>query len=201
MTSLLVISIDDEAPIRDSLSILMDAYGYDFKAFQSLAEFNGIGLEAIALETRPVIILLDKNLKDADGVERIASIRDAAGPGACIIMVTGFGDVTTAVTAMQRGAVDFVEKPIDPDKLLAAIARAETQLLSVQADRSALEDLSAREIEVLQKLAQGKMNKTAAFELGISQRTIEVHRSNIMRKTGCENFAELVRLSIQTGLV
>ena len=118
-------------------------------------------------------------------------------------MISGQGDISTAVQAMRSGASDFIEKPFTPEQLLSAVelavgsTRASTAASSVPTE---LAGLSARELEVLELLANGDANKVIAYKLGISQRTVEVHRAKIMERMGVKTFAELVRKAIASGL-
>ena len=118
-----------------------------------------------------------------------------------MIVITGHGDVPLAVEAMKAGVVDFLEKPFDDEKLLRAIRSALSTGVRTEEDRAerqhvqaVLDALSPREQEVLQGVVEGKLNKTIAFELGISPRTVEVYRANVMSKTGAHGLSELVRM-------
>ena len=126
-----VIIVDDDLAIRESLSALMVAYDYEHRVFASGTDFLSwyTGKE-------PLCILLDKNLPQSNGLDLISKILSHAEALISIIMVTGFGDVQIAVKAMQLGAVDFIEKPIDPDRLIAAIAQAQRK--AVQTKKSTL---------------------------------------------------------------
>jgi two-component system response regulator FixJ len=117
-----------------------------------------------------------------------------------VIMITGHGDVPLAVEAMKAGVADFLEKPFEEDALLAAIRAAQAPPASVSEDpereriRTVLDSLSPREHEVLDGVVEGKLNKVIAHELGISPRTVEVYRANVMSKTGARGLSELIRM-------
>lgn len=117
-----------------------------------------------------------------------------------VIMISGEGDISTAVTAMRDGASDFIEKPFTPDELEKVVARAVATRTAETARSPELAVLSTREMEVLELLVAGDANKVIAYKLGISQRTVEVHRARIMERLEVRTFAELVRKAIAAGL-
>lgn len=199
-----VIIVDDDLAIRESLAALMLAYSYEYRTFASGTDFLKwyTGKE-------PFCLLLDKNLPNSNGLDLISQVLSEAEAMISIIMITGFGDVQIAVKAMQLGATDFIEKPIDPERLIGAIedaqrrnAQAElTSLQQIDIDSEPMKLLSKREIDVVKKLAEGHPNKIVAYELGISPRTVEVHRSRIMKRTGAKSFAELIRMAIAAKII
>jgi len=146
-------------------------------------------------------ILLDIRMPGMDGLELQAALRDK-GIGLPVIIMTGHGDVTLAVQAMKAGAVDFIEKPFEKAVLLSAIdhglERLRRSAASVdRADEAAvrLQVLTPREREVLDGLAKGLPNKTIAYDLGISPRTVEIHRANLMSKLGVKSLSEALRIA------
>jgi len=124
-----------------------------------------------------------------------------------VIVVTGHGDVPTAVSAMKAGAIDFIEKPIDDELLLAAVDAALAEAKPIARDREAaraaelIERLSPRERQVLDAIAIGRPNKLIAYDLGISVRTVEVHRAHMQERLGVRNIAEAIRISLMAALV
>lgn len=197
----LVHVVDDEESIRKSLSFLLQSARYRVQCWTSGASFlNG------ASRADPACVLLDIRMPEMDGLEVQAEMA-AQGIGLPVIVLTGHGDVTMAVKAMRAGAVDFLEKPFDRQKLLDAITRAFTQIGDSEARRGQasvarvqIAALTTRERDVLEGLACGYPNKTIAFDLGISPRTVEVHRANLMTKLKVTNFADALRIAFAAGL-
>lgn len=187
--------IDDDEAMRDSLAYLLEAASMIPKTYGSADEFLAqIGtLDAGCIVT-------DVRMPGMSGLEllEILTERGVAHP---VIVITGHGDVAMAVEAMRAGAIDFLEKPFEHEALLGSIRRALSETPrgdQGQAEkarlRTILETLSPREQDVLNGVVDGKMNKTIAFELGISPRTVEVYRANMMSKTGARTLSELVRM-------
>lgn len=147
-------------------------------------------------------VLLDVKMPNMDGLEVLQRLNGLHGLS--IVMISGQGDISTAVQAMRRGAVDFIEKPFTPDQLISAVDFALAATANAAATASPappeIAGLSARELEVLELLVDGDANKVIAFKLGISQRTVEVHRARIMERMNVKTFAELVRKAIASGL-
>lgn len=193
--------IDDEDSIRRGLGFMLKTSGFAVRSWTSGVEF----LKHVRdLDTG--CILLDIRMPEMDGLEvqRLLNERGVTMP---VVLITGHGDVGLAVKAMRAGAVDFVEKPLDNDVLLDAIGRAFERLearrdvLARAAEAEVvLGALSDREREVLDGLAKGHPNKTVAYDLGISPRTVEVHRANIMAKLGARSLAEALRIAFAAGL-
>lgn len=193
--------IDDEESVRRSISFLLKTSGFPVRLWES-----GIAFLREAKDVQPGCILLDIRMPEMEGLEVQEKLNDM-GVGLPIIVLTGHGDISQAVQAMRAGAVDFLEKPFDRDKLLDTIAVAFGQLRDVANQREQTQDaqaqietLTAREREVLAGLACGYPNKTIAYDLSISPRTVEVHRANLMTKLGVGNFADALRIAFAAGL-
>lgn len=191
--------IDDDSAMRDSLTFLLDTAGLEAKTYESAVDFLEAG------EPTPGCIVTDVRMPDMNGLELVRRLkeREVSLP---VIMITGHGDVPLAVEAMKAGVLDFLEKPFDDEALLAAIraALAATHDPAGQDEErrrfhELLEQLSPREKDVLRGVVAGKPNKVVAFELGISPRTVEVYRANVMTKTGAGSLSELVRMALLAG--
>jgi two-component system response regulator FixJ len=194
--------VDDEAPVRRSLALLLGAEGYAVETFEGGEAF----LDAAGAGLAFGCVLLDLRMPGLDGlsVQRVLAERKLAHP---VILVTAHGDVPVAVQAMKAGACDFIEKPYTAEEMLRAVAAAldrgsaaegEAQRAAEAAARVAA--LSPREAEVLQGLVAGRQNKMIAKELGISPRTVEIHRGNLMAKLGVRSLPEAVRLALAAGV-
>ncbi|MET0273140.1 MAG: response regulator FixJ [Phenylobacterium sp.] len=195
MTDLVVHVIDDDEAMRDSLCFLLETSSLRARAYESAVQF----LEQ-ADDLAPGCIVTDVRMPEMSGLELVRRLKERGVPHPMIV-ITGHGDVPLAVEAMKAGAVDFLEKPFEEEALLRAIrsALAKGALSAAdEAERQRLRDifdaLSPREQEVLQGVVDGKLNKVIAFELGISPRTVEVYRANVMSKTGARGLSELVRM-------
>lgn len=197
----LVHIIDDEDGIRRSASFMLKTSGFATRTWES-----GVAFLKEVRHAETGCILLDIRMPEMDGLEvqKLLTERGVAMP---VIVLTGHGDVGIAVKAMKAGAVDFLEKPFDSDVLLEAIGRAfdriekAADVLVRAADADlVLGALSAREREVLDGLAQGYPNKTIAYDLGISARTVEVHRANVMAKLGARSLSDALRIAFAAGL-
>jgi two-component system response regulator FixJ len=187
--------IDDDEAMRDSLSFLLQSASMKTRTYESAVEFLQ---QADHLE--PGCIVTDVRMPQMSGLELVRRLKDR-GVTHPMIVITGHGDVPLAVEAMKAGVVDFLEKPFDDETLLRAIRsavaegmRSDEDLAEKQRLRAIFDALSPREQEVLQGVVEGKLNKTIAFELGISPRTVEVYRANVMSKTGAHGLSELVRM-------
>ncbi len=186
--------VEDDQPMRDSLVELLEEAGYKARAYA-----NGEELLARGTAAEPGCVVSDLRMPGIDGLTLVRRLR-ADGSGLPLILITGHGDVPMAVNAMKAGAVDFLEKPFEPDALLGAIAMAlrirSSGALAQdgEAARRRLGKLTMREHEVLEFLVAGRSNKEVAEKLAISPRTVEFHRANIMEKTGAAGLPELVRL-------
>ena len=183
-----VFVVDDDPAVRDSIAMLVRGEGLGVKTFDSprslLAELG---------RCSPGCLIVDLRLPGLSGLdlqERLAG-DDNTPP---IIFLTGYGTVPEAVRALKAGAMDFLEKPFDPAVLLALVHEALARDRARRADVRRLDTLTRREREVLKEVAEGDTNKVIAANLGISVRTVELHRARGMRKLGVRSVAELVRL-------
>jgi FixJ family two-component response regulator len=190
----LVLIVDDDAAIRDALIDLMESVGLEAIAFASARE-----LTESELPDRPCCLVLDVRMPGSSGLDLQQHLA-AGGQAKPIVFITGHGDIPMSVQAMKAGAVDFLTKPFRDQSLLDAVtagikqdlaSRAEAGLVKRQADRYAT--LTARERQVLQLVAQGRLNKQIAFELGISEVTVKLHRSSVMKKMQAASIGELIR--------
>ena len=192
----LVHLVDDDEAIRRSVGFMLKTSGFHVRTYES-----GDDLLKSASNLEAGCILLDIRMPGMDGLELQAALRDK-GIGLPVIIMTGHGDVTLAVQAMKAGAVDFIEKPFEKAVLLSAIdhglERLKRSAASVdRADEAAvrLQVLTPREREGLDGLAKGLPNKTIAYDLGISPRTVEIHRANLMSKLGVKSLSEALRIA------
>ena len=189
--------IDDDPGVRDSLGLLLAVRGYRTALFAWAKDF----LSAWRPDWAGAI-LCDIRMPDIDGLELLGSLQQRGCALPCI-MITGHGDVDLARQAFKAKAVDFLEKPLDEEKLIAAIEEAfasvsslrDSDLQRKQASAS-LAKLTAREREVLDHVVAGAKNSEIAQQLGISVRTVEVHKSRLMDKLGVDNIADLVRMTL-----
>lgn len=192
--------IDDDADVRQSLAFLLSTAGLAVRVYESAVAF----LAALP-SVQDGCIVTDVRMPDVDGLELQRRLRES-GVGLPVIVMTGHADVTLAVKAMKAGAVDFIEKPFDDKVLLSAIQSALSHhARDAESDarraevRARLDLLSKREREVLDGLVAGKPNKVIAYDLGISARTVEVYRANVMTKMRADSLSELVRLVLLDG--
>ena len=194
--------VDDDSDVRESLVILMETVGQAFKEYETahafLEDYHG-GMRGC--------LVADIRMPRMSGLELQEKLIDA-GSLLPIIFITGHGDISLAVKAMRRGALDFIRKPFHEQNLLDRINEAldiEDGKRKAQMDKQQLverfDSLSQRELEVLELVAQGKMSKVVADDLGISERTVEAHRSHIMHKLGIHTVAQLIRLKIQIEML
>ncbi len=189
--------VDDDPAVRESVAFLLSTAGFDVRAYESAEALLD---RAPALE--PGCIVTDIRMPAMGGLDLIAELR-RRGVHRQIIVITGHGDVPLAVEAMKAGAQDFIEKPFDDETLLAAV-RAALQRDSVSGERAAaraaavarIATLSGREREVLDGLVAGMANKVIAQNLGISPRTVEIYRANVMAKMEAASLSDLVRMAI-----
>jgi two-component system response regulator FixJ len=193
--------VDDDEAVRDSLALLLEAAGLRVEAFAGAAE----ALRRCRDE-RPACVVTDVRMPEMDGLElqRQLSRLHAQLP---VIVITGHGDVPLAVQAMKAGAVDFIEKPVDDELLLGALAQASAQAAAAEesAARKAETDrrlarLTPRERQVLAMVIDGRHNREVAAALGISPRTVEVYKARLMDKLDVERLPDLIRLSLEHSL-
>ena len=188
--------IDDDAIIRDSVALVLARNGYCVQTHDSAPEF----LDRVDPDSTACVIT-DVCMPGMSGIELLAKLKDR-GLVFPVIIITANADVPLAVEAIKRGAFEFIEKPFDDEGLLAALRHAVIQNGGTEdrkrdvAVMAKLESLTDRENEVLACLLKGSPNKIIAYELGISPRTVEVHRANIMHKMKASSLAELVRMSV-----
>lgn len=197
----LVHLVDDDEAIRRSASFMLRTSGYLVKTYAS-----GVELLAIGKAIPAGCILLDVRMPEMDGLEVQAALKEH-GVLLPVIIMTGHGDVNVAVQAMKAGAVDFIEKPFEKAVLLSAIdegfARIEQagrRHARAEEAKVRLEALTPREADVLQGLVRGHPNKTIAYDLGISPRTVEIHRANLMTKLEVASLSEALRIAFAAGM-
>jgi FixJ family two-component response regulator len=196
-TNELVFIVDDETSVGEALSTLLRANGKRVQLFTSGQEF----LDFSRRDTCACLILdLDLKMPGMSGLEVQKLI--SAKTSLPVIFLTGRGDIQSTVRAMKGGAVDFLTKPVDEEALLASVERALRQDRTSRQEATAhaklvarYESLTPREREVLPLLVNGLLNKQAAFELGITEYTVQIHRGHIMRKMEADSFAALVKLA------
>ena len=186
--------VDDDEAMRDSMTWLLEGEGYKVACFDSAEAF----LKARQDSMRGCLVL-DVRMPEMSGLELQEKL-DSLGSRLPIIFITGHGDVPMAVSALQRGACDFIEKPFHNEDLLSRIERAlelDSQLAARQQRNGAinhrLDQLTQREREVMQLVVAGKLNKQIADQLDISMKTVEAHRARVMEKMGVRTLAELVK--------
>jgi two-component system response regulator FixJ len=193
--------VDDEESVRRSIGFMLRTAGFTVSTWES-----GVAFLRAAKAAESGCILLDVRMPEMDG---LAVQRDLAASGVAmpVIVLTGHGDIATAVAAMQAGAIHFLEKPFEKAALLAALATGFERLDShdaALADRRAatvrIAALTPRERDVLQGLARGHPNKTIAYDLGISPRTVEVHRANVMTKLDVHSLSDVLRIAFAAGI-
>ena len=191
--------VDDDEGVREGLSLLLSTVGQKTELFESAYEF----LEAYD-STKHGCLVLDIRMPRMTGLDLQEKLIEM-GSKLPIIFITGHGDIPMAVEAMRRGAIDFIRKPFREHDLLDRINEAldldsavHQKMLDRESLRNRLSSLSDREIEVFERVADGEMNKVIALDLGISERTVEVHRSQVMKKLGVRTLAQLVRIKIES---
>ena len=192
--------VDDDEAIRRSTSFMLKTSGFTVAVFAS-----GIDFLQAARELGPGCVLLDVRMPEIDGLAVQAEMK-ARGIALPVIIMTGHGDVTVAVAAMKAGAVDFLEKPFEKAELLAALddGFARIDQSGHRAKRAALavirlEALTPRERDVLRGLVDGLPNKTIGYDLGISPRTVEIHRAHLMTKLEVRSLADALRIAFAAG--
>ncbi|MEQ8315929.1 MAG: response regulator transcription factor [Phycisphaerales bacterium] len=196
-----VFIVDDDPSMRDSLRWLIESVGLNVEPFSNadafLEEFSG---------DAPGCLVLDVRMPGTSGMELLDMLK-GRGVKLPIIMISGHGDVPMAVQALKRGAIDFLEKPFRDQELLEQISRAievdeerRSQAASVAGIRGRLEKLTPREREVMELVVDGYANKQVAAKLGLSEKTIEVHRSRVMSKMRARTLPCLVKMAVAVGV-
>ena len=192
--------VDDEEAVRKSLAFLLTMSGFAVKMHESATDFL-----AAASSIRNGVLVTDLRMPDMTGVELLRNLvsADASLPA---VVITGHADVPMAVEAMKAGATDFIEKPFEDVVLIEAIQRAAEQLVDkplefddVVSIQARLGRLSDRERQVLSGVVAGLPNKSIAYDLNISPRTVEVHRANVMAKMQATSLPQLVRMALAAG--
>jgi two-component system, LuxR family, response regulator FixJ len=202
MPSTVVHLIDDDDGVRQSLAFLLATAGLAVRVYES-----GVAFLAALGTLQPGCIVSDVRMPGIDGLELQRRLK-ALGIHLPVIIMTGHADVPLAVEAMKAGAVDFIEKPFDDAVLLSAIRAAldryneldhqDAEAVQIQ---TRLQSLSPRERQVLDGLLAGHPNKTIAYDLKLSPRTVEVHRANVMMKMGANSLSALVRMAVQAKVL
>ena len=194
--------IDDDPAMRDSLDFLLGSAGFSVRLFDSAQVF----LDELA-KLDPGCVVTDVRMPGIDGIELLRRMHSGARKLPVIVM-TGHGDVPLAVEAMKLGALDFLEKPFEDDRLIGMIETALSEQQDGSKSQAASADMVARvasltqrERQVMQGLVTGQSNKTIAREYNISPRTVEVYRANVMTKMQAGSLSELVRYAIRAGIV
>lgn len=194
--------VDDDASMRTSLARLLGGAGYEVSLYSSA--------EALLASAGPALsgcILLDLRLPGASGLELQEKLVEQ-GCTASVVFLTAHGDVPASVRAMKRGALDFLQKPVGADELLAAVSSAlerhaedRRQSEEMAALRARADTLSERQREVWLRVVRGELNKQIAFDLGIVERTVKLHRARVMEKLDAGSTAELARIAERLGLL
>jgi two-component system, LuxR family, response regulator FixJ len=189
--------VDDDAAVLDSLRVMLEAEGFAVETFEHARAF----LDSYQRAGNRCIVT-DVRMPDLDGLAVLQALR-TRGPLPPVIVITGHGDVPIAVRAMKLGARDFIEKPFDPGVLIRSIRELLAPPRAGVADDQLgrrLAALTPREREVLEQLVIGRPNKAIARELGISPRTVEIHRARVMEKMQAESLSQLVRMAFVAGI-
>src|SRR5215467_2945673 len=189
--------IDDDEGLRESLAFLLRSAALEVRSFESAKAFLDVLPHAI-----PGCVITDVRMPDMSGIELLRRLKELK-IGLPVIVITGHGDIALAVEAMKMGAADFFEKPFDDDLLVAsvrAVLRQQEGQTKRGAERAEIEQrissLSGREKDVLTGLIEGRANKQIAFDLGISPRTVEIYRANLMNKMQADSLSALVRMAL-----
>lgn len=193
-----VVVVDDDEAVRDSLKAMLEAEGFAVETFADADAF----LEGYR-PTPDACLLIDVRMPGMDGIELLTKLatRVSSPP---VIMITGHGDVPMAVMAMKLGAVDFIEKPFAAETLVRSIRDALAVCRAASTATNELDHrlarLTEREREVLEQLVVGRSNKAIALQLGISPRTVEIHRARVMEKMQAHSLSHLVRMALAVGI-
>jgi len=196
-----IILVDDDPAILDALGSRLELAGYVVETYEDAEQF----LQSADLRAADCA-MLDIRMPKHDGMDVLDQLqrRDPALP---VVMMTGHGDVDLAVSAIQKGAMDFLEKPFADARLMDAVQKAVAQRETAREQSTQHAELAAkaerltpREMEVFKELVTGQPNKVIAYNLGCSPRTVEIHRARVMTKMEAKNLAEIVRMAIQLGI-
>lgn len=191
-----IVVVEDDDAVRDALEALLESWGYRTSLYADAESL----LEAMPVESQ-ASILVDVRLPGMDGLALVEELR-RRGVGNPVLMISAHGDISTAVQAMRLGAQDFIEKPFDDEPLIDRIRALRTIPKPLPQDPEAqgrLDTLTPRETEVMQNVVAGHANKIIAHRLGISLKTVEMHRARVMKKTGAKTLAHLVRIALEAG--
>lgn len=199
-----VFLLDDDPSVRSGVSSLLEAGGFKVRAFETPAELES----AITASQQPVVLLVDICLGDANGLDVIEQLH-TSGASPVAVAMTAYADLPSAISAIRVNVADFLEKPFSRKQLFDAMERAFAKLRSspitgasdtLQSLKECYEELSPRESQVMAAMVRGATSKSMARQLGISPRTIEVHRSNVLHKMEAASVVELVHMAIALGL-
>ena len=201
MSNRIVHLVDDDEAVRRSAGFMLKTSGFKVHSYAS-----GVELLKEAKDLAPGCILLDVRMPEMDGLQVQQALKDR-GVGHPVIVMTGHGDVGVAVQAMKAGAVDFIEKPFEKAVLMSAIEEGFARIENIGRSRTRadealvrLQALTPRERDVLEGLVRGHPNKTIAYDLDISPRTVEIHRANLMSKLGVASLSEALRIAFAAGM-
>jgi two-component system response regulator FixJ len=194
----IVYLVDDDEDVRRAVAFLLGTAGFAVRVYDSAD-----GMMAAASLKEANCIVSDVRMPGMSGLDLLRALKER-GVAVPVVIITGHADVTLAVEAMKAGAADFVDKPFDDESLIAAVKNALTQSPGESSAAAGpvlnrLANLSEREKQILDGLVAGMPNKTIAYDLGLSPRTVEVHRANVMRKMAASSLSELVRMSLLAG--
>jgi len=197
----IVYVVDDDRSVRSSVARLLESFGFDVRTFGSALDYlNEVGADAHGC------LILDLRMPGIDGLELQNRLLQG-GTARPIVFLTGQGTVPESVAAMKAGATDFLEKPADPDELVrvvrAALAvdrRRRRESAEMSEIESRLSQLTPRERQVFERVVQGRLNKQIAHELGVSEKTVKVHRGRVMEKMRTASLADLARLAERLGI-
>jgi two-component system response regulator FixJ len=202
MPDSIIYIVDDDDAVRQSLQFLLRTAGLKSQAFESARAFY-----EVLPQVDSGCVITDVRMPDITGIDLLKKVKEV-NPDLPVIVITGHGDIALAVEAMKIGAMDFLEKPFDDDHLLSAVrtaldrdAEATRRHAELAEIHQKLAALSNRERQVLEGLVAGNPNKTIAFDLGISPRTVEIYRANLMTKMSANSLSDLVRMAMTAGIL
>ncbi len=194
--------IDDDDAVRQSLEFLLKTAGMTVRGFEHAKAFLDI-----LPQVQHGCVITDVRMPGMSGIDLLSRLKDS-NPNLPVVVITGHGDISLAVEAMKIGAIDFLEKPFDDDHLIAAVRAALNRDAGVVKRKAELGEiteklaaLSNRERQVLDGLVAGKANKSIAFDLGISPRTVEIYRANVMTKMAANSLSDLVRMAMLADIM